>query len=71
MIKVNENVITAETKTQKVVFVDGRITEIISKIDGQRYLNDNGYSEREAPLRLKLSDTCAVRKIRQRCGRCQ
>ena len=52
MIKVNGNVITAETKTQKVVFVDGRITEIISKIDGQRYLNDNRYSEREAPLRF-------------------
>lgn len=52
MIKVNGNVITAETKTQKVVFVDGRVTEIISKLDGQRYLYDAEYSEREAPLRF-------------------
>ena len=52
MIKVNGNVITADTKTQKIVFVDGRITEIVSKVDGQRYLWDNTASEREAPLRF-------------------
>ena len=40
MIKVDGNKILVDTKTQTALFVDGRLTELISKLDGQRYLCD-------------------------------
>lgn len=40
MIKIDGNKIIADTKTQTALFVDGRLTELVSKLDGQRYLYD-------------------------------
>ena len=45
MIKVNGNQIIADTKTQRVIFVNGRVAEVISKADGQRYLYDEQIAE--------------------------
>ena len=40
MIKIDGNKIAVETKTQTALFVDGRLVELVSKLDGQRYLYD-------------------------------
>ena len=44
MIKVDGNKILVDTKTQTALFVDGRLTELVSKLDGQRYLEDTAQS---------------------------
>lgn len=49
MIIVEGNKIIADTKTQKITFIDGCLTEIVSKIDGERYLYDERQN-RECPL---------------------
>lgn len=50
MIKIDGNKILVDTKTQTVLFVDGRLSEIISKLDGCRYLYDT--SAGEVPVSL-------------------
>lgn len=45
MIKVNGNQIIADTKTQRVIFVNGRVVEVVGKADGQRYLYDEQTAE--------------------------
>lgn len=51
MISVAENKIVADTKTQRITFIDGCLTEIVSKADGERYLYDER-KERISPLML-------------------
>lgn len=50
MITIQENKIIADTKTQTVVFVDGRLTQVKSKLDGKYYLNDS--AQRDIPITL-------------------
>lgn len=50
MIKIEGNKIIADTKTQIVVFVDGSLVEVYSKLDGKRYLQDT--EKRAIPISL-------------------
>ena len=45
MIKVHGNKVLVDTKTQTALFVDGRLTELVSKQDGRRYLYDTTVGE--------------------------
>ena len=47
MIRIDGNKVFVDTKTQKALFVDGRLVELSSKLDGQaeQSAEDAGYME--------------------------
>ena len=53
MLKIEGNRILADTKTQTALFINGRLTELVGKQDGQRYINES--ANVNVPLALVFS----------------
>lgn len=71
MIYIQNEKIIADTKTQTLVFTNGRLTELTSKLDGKTYLSDS--SDSHIPislvyacnqtLPLGLAENCAMETV--------
>lgn len=62
MIKIDGNRIVVDTKTQTVVFIGGRLYEIVSKLDGKRYLHDTELGEVPISLVYAFGNTLPIGK---------
>ena len=62
MIRIDGNKVFVDTKTQKALFVDGRLVELSSKLDGQRYLYDTAGTDVPVALIYACDRTLPIGK---------
>ena len=62
MITIQGNQIIADTKTQTVVFTNGRLTAVKSKLDGRHYQSDTDSSEIPISLVYACNQTLPMGK---------